>query len=162
MSKLYVNEVHSKTGSTKALELNSSGYIKREKNCAFLAHTPTSASATADTVLKWSTEVFDTDSCFDHTTGLFTAPVSGIYFFSFHSLVKDNNYMVSDFQHSGMATDIRMQTRAVSANGGINSASHVFEMDANDTMGIYNQGATYSEAYQQEYCAFSGYLISAT
>ena len=162
VTSLGVNTIKENTGTTTALSIDSSGYITRSKNCAFLAHTPTAASATADTILKWTTEVFDTDSCFDHTTGLFTAPVNGIYFFSFHSLIKDNNYMVSDFAHSGMSNDVRMQSRAVSANGGINGAGHVFQMNANETMGIFNSGATYSEAYQDDYCAFSGYLISAT
>ena len=167
-SILKVTEIQDPTNSNTALSIDSSGnptingYITRAKNCAFLAHTPTAASAVADTVLKWQQEIFDTDNCFDHTTGLFTAPVNGIYFFSFHSLIKDNNYMVSDFQHSGMSNDVRMQSRAVSANGGINGAGHVFQMNATETMGIYNLGSSYSEAYQDDYCAFSGYLISAT
>ena len=148
------------TNGTDAITIDSSGYITRAKNCAFLAHTATAASATADTVLNWVTEVFDTDSCFDPTTGLFTAPVNGIYYFSFHSMIVDADYMVSKFQHSGMSTKIDMQSRATASNSGINSASHVFEMNANETMGIYNLGASYSEAAQGSNAAFSGYLIS--
>jgi len=161
VTSLGVNTIKENTGTTTAITIDSSGYITRSKNCAFLAHTPTNATATINSVLAWSQEIFDTDNCFNATTGLFTAPVDGIYFFSFHSLIKDNTFMVADFQHSGMSNDIRMQSRAVSANGGLAGAAHVFQMDANDTMGIYNLGADYSQAYQDDYCAFSGYLISA-
>ena len=160
-STLHLSNIKESNGTNEALSINSSGYIARTKNCAFLAHTPTAATATADSVLAWSQEIFDSDSCFNATTGLFTAPVNGYYFFSFHSLIKDNDFMVADFQHSGMSNDVRIQSRAVSANGGLVSAGHVFQMNANETMGIYNQGATYSEAYQDDYCAFSGFLISA-
>ena len=160
-SRILVDEIYGKTSGASALTVDSSGYITRAKNCAFLAHSPTAASATADTILKWSTETFDTDSCFDPTTGLFTAPVNGLYFFGFHALIKDGDYMVAKFEHSGMSPIIQMQSRATAAYSGICSASHVFQMSANNTMGISNLGSSYSETTQDSYCAFSGHLISA-
>jgi C1q domain len=45
---------------------------------AFLA----TGSITLGTPVIYSTEVFDRGSCYDNTTGVFTAPVAGVYHFS--------------------------------------------------------------------------------
>lgn len=161
-SILKVTEIQDPTNSNTALEIDSSGYIKRGKNCAFLAYAATSATYNQNNILAWQYTDFNIDSCFDKSTGLFTAPVNGLYFFSFHTLVPDSSsYYVAEFRHSGMSTDIKMQTRSVSAsNAGHTGASHVFSMNASETMGIYAYSSDYSNSRQDEYIAFSGYLIS--
>lgn len=91
MSKLYVNEVHSKTGSTKALEIDSNGIISQSNpvgfRCKMLASQSVSANNTR--LIGWtisSSKIaggFNTDGAsgtvLNLSTGVVTIPVSGYY-----------------------------------------------------------------------------------
>lgn len=64
MSKLYVNEVHSKTGSTKALEIDSSGRVTFEKPTppvAIIADAKASGTNGGSSVVGWQTRDLNTE-----------------------------------------------------------------------------------------------------
>ena len=91
MSKLYVNEVHSKTGSTKALEIDSSGIITQSSPVGFNASLSASLSISTNNarITGWSTSSsnfyggFNTDGAggtmLDLSTGIAQVPVTGYY-----------------------------------------------------------------------------------
>lgn len=84
MSKLYVNEVHSKTGSTKALEIDSSGRVTTPARPAFSV-TQLEASGNAGQTGHYSFNTVDTNinNCWNTSNNRFEAPIAGVYHFSF-------------------------------------------------------------------------------
>ena len=79
MSKLYVNEVHSKTGSTKAIEIDSDGRVLTPNRVAFSA-TRTAGSVTNGNFVAFDSVDFNIGNAYNSSTGVFTCPVAGIYF----------------------------------------------------------------------------------
>lgn len=151
------------TNGTTAFTVNSSGYVARAKNAAFLAHTASNATYNQDNVLGWDTEVFDSDSCFIPSTGIYTAPVNGIYCFNACILINTSgNYGVGIFYKNG-ASLVSFQGWS---EGGVNKGSAVgsvtAQMNASDTMSIYWYGSSYGQAYKGNYSHFSGHLLAAT
>ena len=76
MSKLYVNEVHSKTGSTKALEINSNGVVQQPKVPAVYGVNLTARTGSGVKFTGWTIRV---DNNSDWSNDEFTCPVDGIY-----------------------------------------------------------------------------------
>tara|TARA_Y100001937_G_scaffold22644_1_gene32379 strand:- start:266 stop:754 length:489 start_codon:yes stop_codon:yes gene_type:complete len=149
-------------GGTTAFTVNTEGYVARAKNAAFLAHTPSDATHDQDGVLGWDTEVFDTDSCFVPSTGLYTVPVNGIYCFNACILIEDTNFGVGLY-YKNNATLVAFQSYSTGGNNRASSAASItIEMNASDTMGIYWYGSTYGQAFEGAYSHFSGHLLAAT
>lgn len=150
-------------GGTTAFTVNSSGYVARAKNAAFLAHTASDATHDQDGVLGWDTEVFDTDSCFVPSTGLYTAPVNGIYCFNACILINATNAFGVGLFYKNGANLVSFQSFSTgNVNRGSGVASITAEMNASDTMGIYWYGSSYGQAYKGTYSHFSGHLLAAT
>lgn len=160
MSKLYVNEVHSKTGSTKALEIDSSGNITASQKVHFLASKSNGdVGATADIVFNNVTE--NVGSGYDSSTGVFTAPVAGLYFFStgvtftFASGTKSVGY----FQSDNTAYNIIAYSSMASGNGEAQQACLTMakQMAVGDTVKVrVTAGAAGGTAHQT---TFTGYRI---
>ena len=79
MSTLYVDNIYSKTGTSQALEIDSSGRVTTPARPAFHVKWSANQSGTATGYnrLNFDTELFDVGS--NVSGGAFTAPVSGIY-----------------------------------------------------------------------------------
>lgn len=92
MSKLYVNEVHSKTGSTKALEIDSGGRILTPARPAFSV-TQLEASGNAGQTGHYSFNTIDTNinNCWNTSNNRFEAPIAGVYHFSFTGFASTNS-----------------------------------------------------------------------
>lgn len=151
------------TNGTTAFTVNSSGYVARAKNAAFLAHTPSDATHDQDGVLGWDTEVFDSDSCFAPSTGLYTAPVNGIYCFNTNILINGSStYGVGVFYKNSSTLVAFQSWSQTNPNKGSAGSSVTVEMNASDTIGVYWYGSSYGNAYKGTYSHFSGYLLSAT
>ena len=74
------------TGASEALRIDSSGYIKQNLMPRFLAYYPDNTNYTdlaAGAIIIMSTTAFNVGSCYDTSTGYFTAPVDGYYAFHF-------------------------------------------------------------------------------
>ena len=91
MSKLYVNEVHSKTGSAKALEINSNGIITPTKPIGFTAILTSNQSLSTGTYTKLNLKAshsigFDTENGWSDSSYYYTVPsgAGGYWMFSGH------------------------------------------------------------------------------
>jgi len=80
LSKLYVNEVHSKTGSTKALEIDSSGRVLTPARPFINLQGNTSGEITVkgtpEVITDWTAT---TQGGMSYSNGQITVPVDGIY-----------------------------------------------------------------------------------
>jgi len=83
MSKLYVNEVHSKTGSIKAIEIDSDGQVKKPNQLMFRVYYNEGEITTDQTIPFNGIYENTTGSAFNTSTGKFTVPTAGVWVFSF-------------------------------------------------------------------------------
>ena len=114
-------------------------------------------------IAPW-TEHFDQGSNFNATTGVFTAPVAGKYFF-YISVMLDNNdngdYQIAIFRNGSLyynTNDMVSNTTTTFLQTTVNG---IVEMSANDTVDfrMYNSTSTSSYIYQNHYTHCGGYLI---
>ncbi|MDC3283358.1 complement C1q domain-containing protein [Planctomycetota bacterium] len=149
MSKLYVNEVHSKTGATKALEIDSSGNITASGNIITPTRpvfSATSYSANGNlfgngtisnlvTGIQWANVEVNQGSHFDNTTGIFTCPVDGIYsvFFNLNYKATAGTFMGAQVCLNG---DLKAQSWSGTTDSYNNAVINIFlDCSSNDEIG---------------------------
>ena len=163
MSKLYVNEVHSKTGSTKALEIDSSGVITTPARPAFKAFKSAGAwqsfGSTNRTLMPFDDTSINVGSCYDTSNYKFVAPVSGLYYFHFQWYTDDTSSEAFIFKNSKVNPEAYGRNETQSSNIQL---STLLELTANDEITVYGEvGTTNSDDWyaREDYSFFEGYLI---
>jgi len=118
-------------------------------------------------IITFDTVNFDTSSNYSTSTGKFTAPVNGFYWFSARASVGTggaNRFFVSIYKNT--STEILRGND----NIGVTSASNgsmvtgIVSLNANDTVQVDNYYITTAIGLEvgSNSCFFSGYLVSAT
>lgn len=165
MSTLYVDNIYSKTGTSQALTIDSSGRVLMPQRPLFKAgktSAQTAASAGTTEPIDWDVEVFDVGGNWDNTE--FTAPVAGYYYFFFTILTPNDtnihNFQIRQDSGSGMASQLRArnatgtspnQHETVSGSTVLNlSVGHKVDF-AFDRV-VYGDGTTY-------WSSCGGYLL---
>ena len=147
------------TGGTERMRINSSGQVTIPYQPAFRAFTGT--SFTGNTVVIFNSTQFNTGSHYSTSTGRFTAPISGRYFFTFY-LLSANGYT------GGFWGGLRLNGSSLAfsemdwpGNYRTIASSTVVQLTAGDYVEvIIAQGDTYAGGGSNgEWSAFSGYLI---
>jgi len=159
MSKLFVDELRPKTNGNQVLMPDRPAFGVRQ-----LSNTSSSGGTdTANTVLKFNDVMYNIGNHYDASTGVFTCPVAGSYFFSFNGLY-------NNAQNQSGAAFIRLNGSGSSSSGekyrayhfgsGSNyiqsSTSGVIVCAANDTVDIFSEIVGWHIGKET---AFSGYLI---
>lgn len=171
------------SGGTTGLTIDSSGVVTTPAKPAFIAtiggsnnQTGITGSSSNPTTIIFTTAPTNIGGHYNTTTGKFTAPVAGAYFFCFNLLLynvdaTDDNIhiaMINRFA-SGSAPELRYfsRTPGESANGyvGYNGylpwgGSIMFQMAVNDTVEMAVGSTGTIDVYGNEsQCRFSGFLI---
>ena len=150
----------STNGTAHALVPDSTGRVRMPLQPAFEVTAPSSIgiSSTFATIV-FTSVLRNQGSHYSTSTGLCTAPVAGVYHFSFYALYYPSN--------EGTLVDLKwiknganIQDFQASAPAGLHfprGISHSFFLNANDTLGIQHRGTGGNLYGTQNY--FTGILI---
>ena len=163
--------------SITGLNINSSNFPVQSNRPYFCA-TGNTAAWQNMTAATWTTIVFNTTnvnngSSYSTSTGAFTAPVSGIYYFEMSMYCSKTGGAVTNYSHpifiingsqttrqSSYTTNYRMRGRTYIAGG------YNFDTQINDVFylaaGDYVQVSVYNDVLQQwypPYAQFTGFLM---
>jgi hypothetical protein len=87
LSKLYVNNIYSKTGASEAITIDSDGRVGFANPILVQAHMTTDMTAAG--IFIWNNKIIDTANAYSTTTGQFTCPKAGYYEVSFNYLARN-------------------------------------------------------------------------
>jgi len=109
MSTLYVDNIYSKTGTSQALTIDSSGRIVTPARPAFSGthiNVGGNTGLTGDIIMN--TEDFDIGGNYNSSTGVYVVPVTGIYRYSFSGFFSNStgsNVAANTQSTVGLQTD---------------------------------------------------------
>ena len=162
-----VNDLSIATNNINRLNVDSSGRVTMPNQPAFYAYT-NAAQTTAGTC-QFQVEDLDVTNSYNNSTGVFTAPIAGIYEFHVYLLIR------LDLPSAGSTTDYG--GARLKKNGGAYGAdhyqgngyarsheaisfSHIGSLAANDTAVVNITLSTNAQIYGGGYSSFSGRLVS--
>jgi hypothetical protein len=160
MSILRVDTIQHSNG-TAALTIDSSGRVLSPNKPAFIAYNNGASAIVGPNIMTYNIERLDASNSMNISTGIFTAPVSGLYFFGFNSLAEINNTSLTEvfFRKNSAALNYTRTYDAENvgtAYGPTSVITTIEQMSANDTMQVYlNSGSSHGNSNGQ----FYGYLI---
>ena len=172
-SILNVDKIRRAAGSTDALVIDSGDRITTPTRPAFHARHTTGSTVGLTGTIVFDTEDFDIGSNYDTSNGRFTAPVAGIYYFSFDSLPCENTSGNSLAAASAMWFQFRKNGAEVAAtsqrgyavttsSAQYNTVSRVeiMQLSANDYIQVYvGSKYIYNDASGVYNPVFHGHLI---
>jgi len=109
MSTLYVDNIYSKTGTSQALTIDSSGRVGFANPILVQAYMTTDMTAAG--IFIWNNKIIDTANAYSASTGQFTCPKAGYYEVSFNYLAR------------GMTGGHRTNVRKNGVNQGVDSSN---------------------------------------
>ena len=87
LSKLYVNNIYSKTGASEAINIDSDGRVGFANPILVQAYMTTDMTAAG--IFIWNNKIIDTANAYSTSTGQFTCPKAGYYEVSFNYLARN-------------------------------------------------------------------------
>ena len=141
MSTLYVDNIYSKTGTSQALTIDSSGLVVMPQRPHFFVHkTSAQGSLSAGAIISFQSVLRNNGSHWDSTNHKFVAPVDGVYMFNLNwlsysgsavmdcSIAKNGTY-IAHSRHPNLSG-------VASSNHNTTTLSISYYLDANDEIDV--------------------------
>ncbi|VDI78278.1 Hypothetical predicted protein [Mytilus galloprovincialis] len=109
-------------------------------------------------VIKFDKVVINTQNGYNPTTGIFTAPVAGVYQFSYKVMSQAGKHLSVYLSHN----DIKQQrTWLKGSNFETGTANNILNLKKGDQVAVKSEGShTIHSDSTNLYSSFSGYLIA--
>ena len=167
MSKLYVDEIASKTGATDAMTIDTSGRILQPAKPIFYACADSNISMTtsyAETT-AFSNAIVNVGSHYSTGTGRFTVPISGVYNFGVSS-IGNSTATVYRFRLYKNGSSLNNHEYRLQTEGGSYGTNGEFcvvaSLNASDYVSIFVMSDNGTDAYADgnfRYTYFRGHLV---
>jgi hypothetical protein len=163
MSNLNVNTIQN-TSSVNSITIDTSGRVLYPQNPAFCARNSTNPNGDGTIrIIVFPTIDFNIGSGYNSTTGRFTAPVSGVYYLTYH-LFGDGNtqrHLSALTINGSQVYEATQEYRGGTLDPGLsNLEAHTLQyMNQND----YAEVRAYVKilASNNSYSCFTGYLVGS-
>jgi hypothetical protein len=162
MSNLIVNTIQN-TSSVNAITIDTSGRVLYPQNPAFCARNCSNITGTGSVrVILFTTIDLNVGSNYNSGTGRFTAPVAGIYYFTYH-LFGDGatqRHLSQLFLNGTTYYESTVETTAGVGAGYSNLEGHILVfLNANDFVDI--RATVKVLGINDSYACFTGYLVGS-
>ena len=159
-SKLKVEQI-AHTNNVSAMTIDSAGRVNLPQLIAFTAYADSNSSVNVSVGSKvpYDVAIINKGNGYNTSTYVFTAPVAGVYWFSYSVWCNGSTTGRAGFYKNGTAygrSDYPIGTRNHGNASDNDSASSAIELAANDTVDIRAYSAAV-DVFGTNY--FSGYLI---
>ena len=158
-SILKVSEIQDPTNGNSALTIDSSGRVLMPQRPAFHASTNGAGSASYFTpgVAVFPHADVNVGSCYSTSTGKFTAPIAGTYYFSGMMLGNQNSRLFFHLRkNNSVINGTMIETVSVSSQYQTASTDCVVTLAVNDLVHLQ---LTNNDAYGSQYANFKGFLL---
>ena len=147
--------------NTAGITEDSAGRVTMPYQPAFYAYFTTDQSIGTGKLVTYNATKSNIGNHINISTGLFTAPVSGTYHFSFGTVMRSiSNFFYGEFQVNGIGIEIDMHTGNNSNDYNQRTVSMTYYLNAGDTVGMWLDSSTDNDIFlQANRTAFSGHLI---
>ena len=152
-------------GNNVGLRISAAGYVTKPANAYFRATSSTSQNVTSGsgTVINYASEVTDTGGNYDASNSTYTAPVAGVYMFTFNYFAiptdKFARAMLQKSTNGGSSYSMIHRGDRVSSTANYNACTNVaiISLNAADKVRVvYEEGELHVNT---NYNYFQGYLV---
>lgn len=162
MSKLFVDEIASKTGNTTGVTFTSDGTMKVTQLPAFYVRDNTNSNLTfaPAAVWLWDEVVLDTRSAYSPTTGRYTIPVAGVYEFTCFTIHEGGvNGSIRMRKNGTEVANAHTSSGSTQDNYNTVTVSYIDQFEADDYVDIRANTSTNERYYGGAWSGFMGKML---